>query len=87
MMESTVSVNRAIALAAWSIAGLFILIGWTLYLNHYADLAIMVMLSCLPFMATGALLQIRCWASRVCQVVRVCSRPDGNDPRGVVPLR
>ncbi len=50
--------------------------GWVAYLEHYADLGLMLAATSLPFVATGALLVVRCWSAQVCQVVRLTAQQE-----------
>lgn len=86
MIEPTVPISRAVAVAAWGLSAVFILAGWVAFFGDHAGLGLMLTLSSMPFMAAAALLMIRCWASRVCNVVRVTSGVIPDDP-GVVQFR
>ena len=64
-----VSLSRVISAAFWVVCWGFIIAGWVAFLCDYADLGMMLFLSCLPFAWTAALLTIKEWARGLCRVI------------------
>lgn len=88
MMQShTVTLERAIGVAAWIIGGCLMLAGWIVYLRDFADLGVMLVVTSMPFVVTAALLMIRGWAAGVCRLVRLVGGVPQDSPGGVAPFR
>ena len=84
LIEPTISLSRALAWASWTISVLLFVSAWIAFGVAHDQLGIMLGLTGILFLGAGAVLTVRGWVGRVCQVVRATSRPSPTD--GVVHL-
>lgn len=73
MVEPTVSIYRAVATAAWSLAALLLLAAWIAFLVGHHHVPALLGLTAIGFVGVAAVLTIHGWVSRVCQVVKMTS--------------
>ncbi len=80
MNDPLVSTVKVIAIALWSIAGIFMTAGWAVVLGHSRDwqVALMLASTALGIIGVAMLLHVRCYVLRLICLIRLMNGLSGD---------